>query len=119
VSHLPNLKLPASPSPGEQLQLLKDFLRQGNELLKEQHLAGQSGLANCRNRSHFIDDLLKTLFQRASKETGHLDIALAAHGGYGRAYLNPGSDLDITRSQNLNVSSSIVSSTLFGISISR
>lgn len=95
MTSLPQLKLQSNNSPKERLTALKDYLKEGNEILRKKHEDGQSGVANCEARRDFIDHLLVSLYQAASRGKTTPRIALVANGGYGRGYLNPGSDLDI------------------------
>jgi [protein-PII] uridylyltransferase len=81
--------------PPVRLRALKEHLAAGKQFLKEEHLAGQSGVDNAFARSEFLDGLMRLLFAMAEGEGGPSKLALVANGGYGRGYLNPGSDLDI------------------------
>lgn len=58
-------------------------------------MRGQLGLENCALRSGCIDTLMVRLFEMAQLASPFPKIALVANGGYGRGYLNPGSDLDL------------------------
>lgn len=95
--------LPLYPSATEllaldsrtRLQTMKGLLASGKEYLFEQHSEGQGGLDNAATRSQLIDKLMVTLFEMAQAKEDFPKIALMANGGYGRGYLNPGSDLDL------------------------
>ncbi|MEM9080211.1 MAG: [protein-PII] uridylyltransferase [Verrucomicrobiota bacterium] len=84
----------ASLSPLERLKTLKAWLAENEETLRNNHFAGQLGRANSADRNARTDHLLNTLFKLATSDQTP-NIALVANGGYGRGYLNPGSDLDI------------------------
>lgn len=74
---------------------MKELLSAGKDYLRDQHSQGQGGLDNASARSQLIDRLMVTLFEMAQSEKKFPKIALVANGGYGRGYLNPGSDLDL------------------------
>ncbi|MBK1835099.1 [protein-PII] uridylyltransferase [Roseibacillus ishigakijimensis] len=82
-------------SPLERLKTLKAYLADAEKMLEEEHQGGQSGLANAAARVAVIDQLMKRLFAMADEKHPKSKVALVANGGYGRGYLNPGSDLDI------------------------
>lgn len=81
--------------PRTRLQTMKEHLAAGKDYLYEQHSQGQGGLDNASTRSALIDRLMVTLFEMAQSEKDFPKVALVANGGYGRGYLNPGSDLDL------------------------
>lgn len=80
----------------QRIHLFKSFLSSEHERLRELHRGGAGGLEVARDRAAIFDLLLNSLIQanlpKGSKEP---DFALVATGGYGRALLNPGSDIDI------------------------
>ena len=82
-------------SPQERLATLKKFVKSSRSVLEEEHLEGQSGLDNCSSMTGQIDHLLLRLFEMASIKFPNTKITILATGGYGRGYLNPGSDLDL------------------------
>ncbi|MDR3460080.1 MAG: [protein-PII] uridylyltransferase [Verrucomicrobiae bacterium] len=87
-------------TPAEKLARYKNFLKVETHRLKLLHRAGAEGITVCRGRAGILDVLLKhfwdtavsTLSLQAQKEFP--PIALVAIGGYGRAELNPHSDID-------------------------
>jgi [protein-PII] uridylyltransferase len=92
------------PPPGgdatEQLARYKAFLKVETHRLKIQHRGGAGGQEICAARAAMLDALLRHLWEsargslspQAQKEFPPL--ALVAIGGYGRAELNPHSDID-------------------------
>lgn len=94
------LILPPGRLPTQELARYKTFLKVETHRLKILHRAGGGGLQICRARAAILDVLLRYLWntaksnlsEQAQKEFPQL--ALAAIGGYGRAELNPHSDID-------------------------
>jgi [protein-PII] uridylyltransferase len=94
------LPLPPTGDAAEQLARYKAFLKVETHRLKIQHRAGAGGREICAARATILDALLKHLWAaahgslspQAQKEFPPL--ALVAIGGYGRAELNPHSDID-------------------------
>ncbi len=80
----------------ELIPLYKSFLKKEEHRIRLQHRSGLSGLEVCRLRSDLLDVVLQNLFAQAL-EASHAEarITLVATGGYGRALLNPGSDVDL------------------------
>lgn len=95
------LALPPGVAPAQELPRFKNFVKVEAHRLKMMHRAGGSGVAVCQGRAAMMDILIRhmwmaaksTLSKQAQKEFPPL--ALIALGGYGRAELNPHSDLDI------------------------
>src|SRR5205809_1903116 len=94
------LPLPAGRQPAQELARYKGFLKIETQRLKMLHRAGAGGLDICQARAEILDLLLRYLWETAK---GSLSaqaqkefpaIALVAIGGYGRAELNPHSDID-------------------------
>ena len=94
------LTLPPGRLPVTELARFKGFLKVETHRLKILHRGGAGGLEICRGRASLIDILLRSLWQavvnnlseQARRELA--PIALVAIGGYGRAELNPHSDID-------------------------
>ena len=95
-------RLTFSPNatPVEKLARYKGFLKVETHRLKMEHRAGAGGGEICRARAAVLDELLRHLWEssrqslsaQAQKEFPAM--ALVAIGGYGRAELNPHSDID-------------------------
>ncbi|MEJ0091360.1 MAG: [protein-PII] uridylyltransferase [Limisphaerales bacterium] len=95
-------RLTFSPTatPAEKLVRYKGFLKVETHRLKMEHRGGGGGHEICRARAALLDELLRHLWEtaraslspQAQKEFPAL--ALVAIGGYGRAELNPYSDID-------------------------
>lgn len=81
--------------------LAREHLQEVKERLYQIHRAGASGQSIVDAYTGVIDRLLCSLFQAASdayaERFSRLDqrCAVIAQGGYGRAELNPGSDIDL------------------------
>jgi [protein-PII] uridylyltransferase len=94
------LNLPPKNTLVENLAAYKAFLNVQTHRLKILHRGGASGLEICRGRAAVLDALLRHLWEsargslsgQAQKEFPPL--SLVAIGGYGRAELNPFSDID-------------------------
>lgn len=76
---------------------LKQFLKSEDDIIMRLHNAGGSGLKIVGYRAAMIDTLLQIALECESSKLGSevSTLSLIAVGGYGRAQLNPGSDLDI------------------------
>ena len=103
------LSLPPGRTAAEELARYKAFLKVETHRLKLRHRAGASGREVCQGRAALLDTLLRhlwetaksTLSDQAKKEFPQL--ALVAIGGYGRAELNPHSDIDFMFLHNRQV----------------
>ena len=87
-------------SHNELLAEYKVFLKKEEHRVRLAHkqfaAKREGGLAVAKMRADMLDVVLGNLFQRALTEGGKdVRVALVASGGYGRGYLNPGSDLDL------------------------
>lgn len=95
------LELPANRLPAQELPRYRNFLKVETHRLKIQHRAGVSGREICQARATILDELLKHILKAVIATSpdipGHKvgGFALVAIGGYGRAELNPFSDIDI------------------------
>jgi [protein-PII] uridylyltransferase len=84
--------------PAERIALYKRFLKTEEHRILLQHRAGASGLDIAHARAALVDTVIHSIFEAAflhRKKTGLLPLALVATGGYGRATLNPSSDIDL------------------------
>src|ERR1051326_9026741 len=103
------LKLPAGRLPTQELARYQAFLKVEAHRLKMLHRAGAGGIQICQGRAAILDVLLRYLWdtakanlsEQAQKEFPAL--AVAAIGGYGRAGLNPHSDIDFMFLHNRQV----------------
>jgi [protein-PII] uridylyltransferase len=103
------LTLPPGRQAAQELPRFKTFLKVETHRLKILHRGGAGGLEVCRARAAILDVLLRYLWaiarsglsEQAQKEFPEL--ALVAIGGYGRAELNPHSDIDFMFLQNRQV----------------
>jgi [protein-PII] uridylyltransferase len=79
----------------------RDYLGRARQLLFEQHQAGASGAAIVARWTAVVDHVVQALYAAARGSYAErytvLDqrVALIAQGGYGRAELNPCSDIDL------------------------
>ena len=95
------LKLPKGKLPGDELTRYKRYLKVETHRLHILHRAGGGGREICRGRSVMMDELLKHMMAAVKawmpEEQQHKlpPFCLVAYGGYGRAELNPHSDIDI------------------------
>ncbi|MFA6544727.1 MAG: [protein-PII] uridylyltransferase [Limisphaerales bacterium] len=95
------LTLPAGRLPARELPRFKQFLKVETARLKMLHRAGGGGREVCHARAvvidalqrHILEALINTLPAEARRDLPRY--ALIAIGGYGRAELNPHSDIDI------------------------
>lgn len=97
---LARLALPANRAPGEELARYKAFLKLENARLLMMHRGGGSGREVCRARATLLDVLLRSILEAVQRNLAEANgkipkFALVAIGGYGRAELNPCSDIDI------------------------
>ena len=94
------LKLPAGRQPAQELARYKGFLKVETHRLKLLHRAGAGGLEICHALAAILDVLLRSLWEAAKSSLSAQaqkefpPLALVAIGGYGRAELNPQSDID-------------------------
>ena len=94
------LVLPPHRTPAQELARYKAYLKVETHRLKLLHRSGGGGRDVCRARAAILDALLRHLWDEAKRSMSDLaqrhfpPIALVAIGGYGRAELNPHSDID-------------------------
>jgi len=90
---------PNTASP-EKLARYKNFLKVETHRLKLLHRAGADGKRICQGRAAILDALIRHLWNEAKKQLSPQAqrefpaISLIAIGGFGRAELNPHSDID-------------------------
>jgi [protein-PII] uridylyltransferase len=77
--------------PGAVVDRLKDEL----SALDRAYAPGAHGRWSARRRAGIVDAALIRLYEAASEDLGAARTALVALGGFGRAALTPGSDLDV------------------------
>ncbi len=88
----------ASRAPGRIARLYLEVIR---EEVAEHHFAGASGTEVVREYTAAIDAMMRALFRYADAEHTrhyaklHQKLSVVARGGYGRAELNPYSDIDL------------------------
>ena len=83
-------------SPADRLNAYKRFIKIEEHRIKLRHGAGAGGLEIAHARAELIDAVLESMFQMAHDKHADADpMALLATGGYGRATLNPASDIDL------------------------
>ncbi len=96
-------RLPLPPGAAAALDLgrFKSFLKTETHRLKTAHRAGARGSEVCQARAAIIDQIIRHLWTAARSALSAQAVrefpplAIVALGGYGRAELNPYSDLDI------------------------
>lgn len=90
-------------APAQELSRYRSFLKVELHRLRLWHGAGDGGLEVCRARAALMDALLRHLWETAHARLNaehralvrRWPLALVALGGYGRAELNPHSDIDL------------------------
>ena len=94
------LEFSPNAAPAEKLARYKNFLKVESHRLKMEHRAGADGREICQGRAAILDALLRHLWESAKQNLSAQaqkefpNMALVAIGGYGRAELNPHSDID-------------------------
>ncbi len=92
------LSFSPNAAPAEKLARYKTFLKVESHRLKLLHRAGADGVEICQARAAILDGLLRHLWNEAVANppgpVAALSISLVAIGGFGRAELNPHSDID-------------------------
>ena len=103
------LPLPEGRAPALELARYKTFLKLETHRLKLRHRAGGGGRMICQARAVILDALLRHLWDAAKNTLSDQaraefpQISLIAIGGYGRAELNPHSDIDFMFLHNRQV----------------
>ena len=103
------LPLPPGRQPSQELARYKTFLKVETHRLKILHRSGGAGRQVCQARAAILDVLLRYLWEAAKGTLSEQaqqefpQIALVAIGGYGRAELNPHSDIDFMFLHNRQV----------------
>lgn len=94
------LDLPVGKLPVTELGRYKGFLKVESHRLRILHRAGGGGREICRGKAAVMDVMLRSMWNSiiqslsAQSQREFPPIALVATGGYGRAELNPFSDID-------------------------
>jgi [protein-PII] uridylyltransferase len=94
------LTLPQGRLPVQELARYKAFLKVETHRLKLVHRSGGGGREVCQARAAILDVLLRYLWEAAKQalspqaQREFPPLAVVAIGGYGRAELNPHSDID-------------------------
>lgn len=77
----------------------REQLKTGREKLRQLHQAGTPGLQVCARLAELWDSIVQTIFDAALAEFGDdelaSNLAVIAHGGYGRQDVAPFSDVDL------------------------
>ena len=78
------------------LERASDFLLRHQELIQAQHKNGASGTETVKSLTQLTDSLIAMLYDFCTVDfTDHVPCSLIAIGGYGRAEMNPRSDIDL------------------------
>ena len=86
----------AVKDPGELNAVYRAFLKHESERIRDAHREGACGLEIAAWRSALLDVIINDHYSETNRRLGGPPpYSLAASGGYGRALLNPGSDVDL------------------------
>ena len=95
------LTLPPGRLPFQELPRYRNFLKVETARLKIVHRAGADGRIVCNARAALVDELIRHILEGVLASSPEIPggkvpgFTLVAIGGYGRAELNPFSDIDI------------------------
>ncbi|MBL9175794.1 MAG: [protein-PII] uridylyltransferase [Verrucomicrobiales bacterium] len=93
------LRLPSGRKPSEELPRYRAFLKEETARLRILHRSESGGAEVCKARADMMDILIRHLFDSVRESFPPKGrpprLALVAYGGYGRAELNPYSDIDL------------------------
>ena len=85
-----------APGLRPHLTEIKQRLAEGREKLRARHAAGSPGVQVCAATSDLLDSVVLDLFDEATVGSSLPgNVALVAHGGYGRRDVAPYSDVDL------------------------
>jgi len=95
----------------QRIQMLKEFVRLEDEMLKRYHQKGDSGIRVSKARAIVMDVIIENLHERAQdrlkKECKNATaFSVLANGGYGRGEMNPHSDVDLMFLYPIRINSS-------------
>lgn len=78
------------------LEHASDFLSSHQNVIQTQHQNGASGTQTVKSLTHLTDSLIAMLYEFCTVDlTSQVPCTLIAIGGYGRAEMNPRSDIDL------------------------
>jgi len=107
VGHSGNMALSSDPVSASRAAVLhaRSRLEAGRERLRKEHNRGTPGIQLCVQTTDLVDEIIVELFEAALADIASVDgktddplrdqVALVAHGGYGRRELAPMSDIDM------------------------
>ncbi len=79
----------------ERIDVFRNALKNGHEVLKERFQVGKNAINYVTQRAWFIDQILLEAWQQFCGDMNSDTIAMIAVGGYGRGELHPYSDVDL------------------------
>jgi len=90
-----NPKIFAQDIRNERLDVFRNTLKNGHEVLKKRFQVSKNAINYVTQRSWFIDQILLQAWSQFCGDMNPDTIALIAVGGYGRGELHPYSDIDL------------------------